>query len=125
MEETTRMRPGPCCLDNDPVLKLWPAQRKDPFRSGVNHFENSSLRSDCNGDRQGERTHNKGLGSLQRSFSTLGVPIPASTVVDGVNKLGIHQSVLLPLACFPPLLCFLEENVRGDTFLINCSFFIF
>ena len=67
-----------------------------------------------------EKEQNKGLGSLHRRFSTSGVPNPASPVMAGVNKPGIHQSVLLPQPCLLPLFCYLEENVRGGTFLISC-----
>ena len=57
MEERAGLWLSPCCLGNGPVLKLWSAQRKEPFRSGINHFENPTpAEGACNGDRQGERT---------------------------------------------------------------------
>lgn len=117
MEERAGLWLSPCCLGNGPVLKLRSAQRKEPFRSGINHSENSTpAEGACNGDK--EKEQNKGLGSLHSWLATSGVPNPASPVMAGVNRPGIHQSVLLLRPCLPPLFCYLEENVRGGT--ISC-----
>lgn len=67
-----------------------------------------------------EKEHSNGLGSLHRRFSMSGVPNPVSPDMASINTSGIHQSILLLLSCLLPLFCYLEENVRGGTFLINC-----